>query len=109
MLTTGQIATALGELVYRPGWTMRVYESQFQGLYISFTMIEEDSYNPGERITLNIKSPVPPMVDKQAFREWLRWRLEGIACHEVHEWLRFRDSGKAVFDPHAEGVDEPAR
>lgn len=97
----------VGLLVYKPGWTITVYETEFQGIWLAVAAEVEDSYHPGDSVPLRIKSPIPPMRSNADFLNWLRWRLERIEVHECHEWLRLKDDGKPLFDPHAEGADEP--
>lgn len=107
-LSREQLGEVLAGLVYLPGWEFSVHETPFQGDYIRIRGTVANSYDPeGEWVVLDIKSPLPPFRTAGEFRVWLRWRLEGIAVHEVHEWLRDRGSGKALFDPHRDGVDDP--
>lgn len=108
MLSRENLNAVLDGLVYLPGWEMSVHDTPFQGLYLRVRATVPNSYEPdGEWVTLDIKSQLPPFATDGDFRQWLRWRLEVIAVHEVHEWLRDRETGAALFDPHAEGVDEP--
>lgn len=88
----------------QPGWKFEIYQTQFQGPWIAITAKVPNAYNPEETVDLRIKSPLPPMKDEEAFQTWMQWRLRGIANHEVDEW--FQKDGKAIFDPHADGVDE---
>lgn len=105
-LSLAELATFLRAIQYRPNWAFEVYETATQGLWLAITAGVEDSFNPGSWTTLRIKSPLPPFDTYEEFLRWLRWRLERIEVHECHEWLRWED-GKAVFDPHADGADEP--
>lgn len=107
-LSLPQLQSALGVLAYRPDWDLSVYETRAQGVFFAVVAELENSYEPGTQTVVRIKSPVPPMASVEAFYEWLRFRLEVIERHECHEWLRFRHTGKPLFDPHAEGSDEPS-
>lgn len=91
----------------RDGWEMDVYETAHQGIWWRLTAEVDDSYNPGQKTTLRVKSPLPPMHSMSEFLEWVLWRLERIYIHECHEELRWVDSGKPIFDPHGEDADEP--
>lgn len=103
-----ELRAILKDVQYKPGWHMEVYDTEHQGIYWAVQVDIENSYHPGETVTLRIKSALPPMQTTGDFYRWLLWRLQGIEGHECAEWLRDRN-GKAIFDPHAEGADEPAR
>lgn len=105
-LQLNELRSILDRVQYKPGWEMSVYDTEFQDLYWSVQARVENSYQPGEYVDLRIKSALPPFYSEREFIYWLRWRLAGIEVHECHEWFRWTN-GKAVFDPHREGVDEP--
>jgi hypothetical protein len=109
-----EMSSYLSHIEYKPGWSIKVYETPAQGVWIKFHANVEDSYHPGKMVELDIKSPVPPMKSTDEFLEWLRWRLERIEVHECHEWLRWKSlvhgavETVPLFNPHADGADEPA-
>lgn len=103
MLTTTELAAHLKRLTYKPGWAIRVYDGAWEGQHLVITTVVEDSYNPGQTVTLDVHSMLPPMPDAGYLDVWLQWRLARIETHESREFLR-RD-GRPVFDPHAEYGD----
>lgn len=104
--TLTELREDLSLIRYWPGWTIEVYETEFQGLWVVIEAQVPDAYHEGETVTLRIKSALPPQRSREQFYHWLRWRLERIAMHEVHEGLQWKDGGP-IFDPHKEGADEP--
>ena len=100
MLSTGEIQAHLAEVTYMPGWSVRVYDGDFEGQHVAITARVEDAYAPGETTVLDVHSQLPPMPDVGYFDRWLLWRLGIIWSHENREWLKF--AGAAIFDPHAE-------
>jgi hypothetical protein len=111
MLTLHELQSVLDLVEYKPGWKMDIYETATQGIFWRLQVSMEDSYNPGEFVDLSIESalPMPLMQSEYHFKEWLRWRLEGIEVHECHEWLRWKSTGKPLFDPHQEGATKPRK
>lgn len=101
------IAAVVGKLTYRPGWSFEVYETEAQGMWLAINAVVEDAYTPGAQVPLRIKSQLPPFQDEAQLLRWLRWRLEVIETHECHEWLRDKGTGRPLWDPHADGADEP--
>lgn len=108
MMQLYALKDTLDLIEYRPGWEFEVYETEAQGIWLAITAVVPDSYNPeGDNVTLRIKSPLPPFETTCDFLDWLRWRLERIEVHECHEWLRWNRTGKAIWNPHEDGADEP--
>jgi hypothetical protein len=106
-LTRSDVEDILTSVTYKPGWTFELYDTEAQGTWLCVHADVENSYHPGETVPLHIRSPLPPCADEDAFLAWLRWRLERIEIHECHEWLK-RD-GKPMWDPHADGADQPRK
>lgn len=90
-------------VTYRPGWRFEVYEDAYEGPHLRIRTDVEDAFHPGTMVELRIESPLPPNLrTADDVDEWVLWRLERIASHEVREWLR-RD-GVQVSNPHEEGA-----
>jgi hypothetical protein len=98
---------------YRPDWTLTAYLGDTtRQVMLRIAAEVEDSYHPGERVPLDIRSPIPrfALETELAFDKWLAWRVSAVELHEAQEW--FRKPSKAdpdrwvpVFNPHAEGAD----
>ena len=88
----------LPRITFLPGVEFDAEQDPHEGLllFIAYTM--PNAVHPDEAIDLRIKTFVPPCKTVAAFLDWLTWRLERIASHEVREWLRFGDI--QVNDPH---------
>ncbi len=99
MLTYAEVRDIVARFTYRAGWRLETYEDPHEGLAIAITTEVEDAYHPGHTIVLDIHSYMPPMRDRQAVLDWLLWRLERIASHEVREFAHF--DGQLIADPHA--------
>lgn len=102
MLGIDDLRQVFAEFTYRPGWTFTVVEDRFEGLHLHIDYTMENSYRPEEPFTANVISPLPPMRDVEAVKDWLLWRLCRIEVHEACEWLRF--DGELIRDPHREPV-----
>lgn len=100
MMTTSEIQDHLSRITYKPGWELKIYDGRWEGQHLVITTVVPDSYHPGETVTLDVHSMLPPMRDGNALDEWLAWRLGRIEVHEMREFLR-RD-GRPIYDPHAE-------
>jgi hypothetical protein len=100
MLTTSEIAAHLERLSYKDGWEFQVYDGRWEGQHIVIRTVVPDAFRPGETVTLDVHSMLPPMRDTAQLEEWLAWRLGRIEVHEMREWLK-RD-GQVLFSPHAE-------
>lgn len=101
-LQVPEIRALLAEIEYMPGWTFEVDSGPWEGIQLIIRANLPDSYNPGERIQIGIRSYMPPLLSIEQFDRWMVWRLERIASHEVREF--YRRDGKPVFDPHTEEV-----
>ncbi len=99
MLTYAEVGEVVAQVTYRPGWRLETYEDPHEGLAIAIVAEVEDAYHPGQTVELDIHSYIPPMRDRQAVLDWLLWRLERIASHEVREFARF--DGQLIAGPHA--------
>jgi len=103
MLTTQQIAAELARITYKNGWTFTVYDGQWEGQHLAIGAQVSDAYHPGQSVTLDVHTMLPPMPDVAYLHRWLGWRLGRLEVHEMREFLRV--DGVAVFDPHADGAD----
>lgn len=107
VLTIAETQAHLAKLTYKPGWSFSAYEGLFEGHHIVIRTNVEDSYHPGEKVTLDIRSPLPPFQDILDLEHWLIWRLSIIETHEAREWLQ--KDGKPIFDPHADFAERDER
>lgn len=89
---------------YKPGWTLTVYEGEFEGQHLRIRADVENSYHPGETVPLDIHTPIPPMPSLTYFDRWLLARLIRIETHEAMEWYRDAD-GRPIYNPHRDGAD----
>jgi hypothetical protein len=83
---------------YLPGWSFEVHGDP-EGVRLDITFAVPDADGPGTSQTQCVRTLVPPFRADGDFYNWLRWRLERIALHEVREF--FQVDGVKVFDPHA--------
>src|SRR3954451_23959390 len=97
MLSTTEIRDCLGRCEYKPGWSWRLREDSWEGLFVRFLVEIDDSYGTGA-LTLGIDSWLPPQVSEESLRLWMAWRLGRIESHEMREF--FKVDGRPVFDPH---------
>lgn len=105
MLTTQQINEHLTNRMYKPGWKFKCYDGRWEGQHFVITTVVPDAYNPGQDVTLDVHSMLPPQRDTEALDEWIMWRLGRLEIHEMREFYRDRTDGKPVADPHAEFAD----
>ena len=93
------IQDILDNFSYMPGWRFKLKHTvEGPRLDISFTVVDADDINSFQEQC--VKSYIPPFEHAYQFLDWLRWRLNRIAIHEVSEFFRF--NGEKIFDPHAE-------
>lgn len=102
-MSTSEIQDELGRLSYKSGWAFQVYDGAWEGQHFVIRTEVPDSYNPGETVTLDVHSMLPPCADVAALHRWLAWRLGRLEVHEMREF--FRRDGLPVFDPHASGAE----
>lgn len=101
MISTHEIQQHLRhQLSWKPGWTIEVRETRWEGPEIFICGAEPDTDGMGEMIDLGVNSYLPPFDTLGQFEAWLQRRLDRIAIHESHEW--FKRNGKTVFDPHGD-------
>jgi hypothetical protein len=103
MLSTAEIKAELERVTYKPGWVFTCYDGRWEGQHLAITAELPDATRPGESVTLDIHSSLPPIPDAAYLHAWLAWRLGRIENHEMREF--FRVDGRAVFDPHAPFAD----
>jgi hypothetical protein len=103
MLSTSEIQAELERITYKPGWAFTCYDGRWEGQHIAITVELPDAGRPGETVTLDVHSMLPPIPDVRYLHTWLAWRLGRIEIHEMREFLRVE--GKAIFDPHAPFAD----
>lgn len=107
-LTPQEIRGCLSAVNYwHPDMIIDLFMHRYEGygrvcLAITFTV--PNSYKQGERQTQCVNVPVPPICNPEHFYDWLKWRLETIALHEVNEM--FWVDGLVHLDPHSESYWE---
>lgn len=113
VLTIADLNDLLDRRSYKPGWTFTIYEGDTtKQIFIRIHAVIEDSYNPGQQVALDIRSPIPgfALESELAFDKWLAWRLGVIELHESAEWYKrphrqHPERMTPVFNPHADGAD----
>jgi hypothetical protein len=112
VLGVRQVNEIIVRRAYKPGWVFAAYLGDTtQQVMLMIGAQVEDSYNPGQTVPLDIRSPVPgfALASELAFDKWLAWRLQQVEIHEAQEWYRRpRRNGEGwtpVFNPHAQGAD----
>jgi hypothetical protein len=102
-LTIPEMQAHLEKRKFRPGWTVEVYQGLWEGPHAVFRAEVPDAYDPSsEPVVLDIRSAIPPMLTTEQFDYWLQWRMNIIDSHEGREFFINIDTGRPVFDPHAE-------
>lgn len=99
MLTVAEVRTIIEDVAFHANWTFEVHETQFESPHINIVgrgLL--DSYDPDQRKDVGVRDFLPPFHDASQLLDWLAWRLERIASHEVREHFVYR--GCRVFDPH---------
>lgn len=100
-----QLKEWLTHVTYKPGWKITAYATEFELTWIAIEMTLEDSYHPGDVMSLSIRSPVYEFMDVEDFKRWLAWRLARIESHEMREWLKW--DNVVMFDPHSDDANLP--
>ena len=107
LLSTQVLRAHLAKLTYKPGWAFEVYDGRWEGQHVVIRVDVPDTFNPGETVTLDVHSMLPPMRSTHQFEEWIAWRLARLEVHEMREFLK-RD-GRVIFNPHAPGAEHDIR
>lgn len=100
MLTTKELQDELAKITYKDDWWFKVYDGDWEGQHLVITTVVDDTYHPGEKTTLDVHSPLPPIPNVEYFHHYLAWRLGRIENHEMREF--FKVEGQPVFNPHTE-------
>lgn len=103
MLTTADLQAVAARVTYRPGWRLTVYDGRYEGQHLQICAEVPNAYAPGDTVTLDVHTPIPPQNTVNGFLYWLLWRLLRVESHECREWLRV--DGHPVDDPHAPNAD----
>jgi hypothetical protein len=92
MLNDAEVAARVARQRHLPGWgfTTRMGE---EGLILRIEPRVYDADTMQETV-LGIDTYLPPMRDERAVDEFIHWRLQRIALHEVNE--QHRVDGKPV-------------
>lgn len=106
-----ELADAVEEASYRPGWELRLEDLDrgqgSAGLTLVVTSLGYDTYHPerGETYRVMHYMPVPPAAFDR--RQWERWLLDQLLLIEGHECCEFLVvGGRRPFAPnHGPGRD----
>lgn len=98
MLSDTELREELCRFSYRPGWEFDLLSDRYEGPVLWILADVVDSYNQEKTTQLRIRSLIPPMVSRDAFGEWLLWRLLQVESHECREFLRY--DSQPLRDPH---------
>jgi hypothetical protein len=102
MLSPAELDEVVSHLTYWPGWSFSVFLDDHLGPMLRIVTRQPDREDPqGKTVDLGINARIPPhaIAGRRTFCEWVLWRLEEAAIHEVREGLRY--DGQLVSDPHA--------
>jgi hypothetical protein len=98
------VEAALAPVTYKPGWEIRAYLHEFEGVWLAITYDDLNAYNSDEPWPVRINTAVPAVRSREAFWEWLQHRLIRIETHECREW--FCIDSKSFRDPHAPDAND---
>lgn len=103
MLSTRDLQEIVGRVVYKPGWSFRVYDGRWEWQHCSVTFPVLDAYDQTKTIDLDVHSGIGPFDTEKGFLDWLLRRIARIEVHEAREF--FKVDGRVYDDPHADGAD----
>jgi hypothetical protein len=101
--TPEELRRWFSEVEYRhPNVAMALFLHPYEGfgnVCLAISFVVPDAYKKGEVQKQNVNVPIPPITSKHHFYDWLKWRLETIALHELNElfWVE----GEIQLDPHS--------
>lgn len=101
------VSEEMDKITYKPGWSWSLYETPWEGWWISIRLEVIDSRHPDEVQVQNIRSPLPPFQTISQVHVWMLWRLMRIEVHEAREF--YRVDGVLYDDPHAEDANIEGR
>jgi hypothetical protein len=97
-----ELQLCLNAVDYKPGWKFTLYQHRYEGVCVDIAITLPNGYRPAETVDVNIRCPVPPIVNAEHFHDWLMWRLARIELHEMREF--YHVNGTIRDDPHSEEV-----
>jgi hypothetical protein len=104
-MTPDQIIQELRCVTYKPGWEFTWHTHPFDGLTLRITFSAPNVYRvslgadeTGDMQEQGINVPIPPLMSRAQFHDWLMWRLKIIELHELQEFYWVND--KIYRDPH---------
>ena len=95
------------EISYRPNAaiTLRPGPSYSEQVVLTIKLKVEDTYDPGAVIRVEHRYPCPEwFIDTEHFVAFVRQCVQKTEVHEAMEWLKWRKTGKPIFDPHSNDV-----
>jgi hypothetical protein len=95
------VEAALAPVTYKPGWEIRAYLHEFEGVWLAITYDDLNAYNSDEPWPVRVNTAVPPVRSREAFWEWLQHRLIRIETHEMPRMVLHRRQ-VVPHDPHAD-------
>lgn len=108
-----QLSEWLAELEYLPRSTMKLERQTYRDpddpdLVLDIEIVVPDAYNPSRLIPVKTRHNLGNehywagfRDPKTVFLETIKHVILELACHESMEWLRVRETGRPLFDPHA--------
>lgn len=97
-LTPDELRNELAQFTYKPGWELQLFVDPWEGSCLYVTASVVDGYDHAKAVDLRIRALVPPMRTREAFADWLVWRMLQIESHECREYLH--RNGRPYVDPH---------
>jgi hypothetical protein len=104
MLTLEALQRQLNRISYKPGFAFRLWQHDWEGIWLTITAELPDAHRPGTTTTVRINTAVPPCPTGGYFFDWLAYRLSRVEIHELREFLQV--DGLAIFDPHAPDAND---
>jgi hypothetical protein len=107
MLSIQTVEIELDKVSYKPGWSFLLYETPWEGWWISIRFEPVDAYHLADTQPQNVRTPLPPFQTLQQFHTWLMWRIGRMEIHEMREF--YRVSGEVYDDPHIEDANHEGK
>lgn len=100
-----EMQRVLDDLTYKPNVRMMLMAGPYSGAD-PILLLEagvEDTYNPGRQVRIGHRTVVHPIAARsaEAFIAFVRTCIRKMETHEADEWLKWANTGRPIFDPHA--------
>jgi hypothetical protein len=104
VLTLEALRAEMARVTYKPGWSFRLYQHRWEGVWLAITVELPDAEWPSRMMTICVRTAVPPIPHATYLHEWLAYRLGRTELHEMREFLRV--DGEKIYDPHVADANE---